>query len=325
MECGPARSGDSGQFGLCLCWNRPRADGNLLGRGGNGPRHAIELGADSEWVIAELEDRIVRDTSELGAELPDERLCPARDRTGAAGGAQPFLEVHRHAATASGAVGGRQRFGISHTPYNWDRPGTRADGCSRDSDRNFAAETRGCKPSGQATVRREISLGSGRCRRDAGRDVAAIYGASKTSRVLFAAGGRTPRRQPGWHTTPAAGAYARPRQRCLHSAGARRAFGGRGVSEGIKAAIEQGPSDALPPMELSRQAKRAINLAYDEARLLGSRYIGTEHLLLGLIREEDGLAGRVLAQLGVELDTIRAGVRQLQDGYGPRPPEAPPA
>ena len=45
----------------------------------------------------------------------------------------------------------------------------------------------------------------------------------------------------------------------------------------------------------------ADDLAYDEARNLNNNYIGTEHLLLGLIREGDGLAGRVLAKLGFEV------------------------
>ncbi|HQU18523.1 MAG TPA: ATP-dependent Clp protease ATP-binding subunit, partial [Fimbriimonadaceae bacterium] len=56
-----------------------------------------------------------------------------------------------------------------------------------------------------------------------------------------------------------------------------------------------------------------IDLAYDEARNLNNNYIGTEHLLLGLIREGDGLAGRVLAKLGVELERARREVMALQD------------
>jgi len=56
-----------------------------------------------------------------------------------------------------------------------------------------------------------------------------------------------------------------------------------------------------------------IDLAYDEARQLGNNYIGTEHLLLGLIREGEGLAGRVLAKLGVELERTRSEVQAMQD------------
>jgi ATP-dependent Clp protease ATP-binding subunit ClpC len=64
---------------------------------------------------------------------------------------------------------------------------------------------------------------------------------------------------------------------------------------------------------LTPRAKRVIDLAYDEARNLNNNYIGTEHLLLGLIREGDGLAGRVLAKLGVELERSRREVMSLQD------------
>lgn len=73
--------------------------------------------------------------------------------------------------------------------------------------------------------------------------------------------------------------------------------------------------DARPSQEmtLTPRAKRVIDLAYDEARNLNNNYIGTEHLLLGLIREGDGLAGRVLAKLGVDLDRARREVGSLQD------------
>lgn len=73
--------------------------------------------------------------------------------------------------------------------------------------------------------------------------------------------------------------------------------------------------DARPSQEmtLTPRAKRVIDLAYDEQRNLNNNYIGTEHLLLGLIREGDGLAGRVLAKLGVELERARREVGALQD------------
>ncbi|RYG31040.1 ATP-dependent Clp protease ATP-binding subunit ClpC, partial [bacterium] len=91
-----------------------------------------------------------------------------------------------------------------------------------------------------------------------------------------------------------------------------------GVSLGrIRAEVEkQLPrGDARPSqdMTLTPRAKRVIDLAYDEARNLNNNYIGTEHLLLGLIREGDGLAGRVLAKLGVELEKARREVMGLQD------------
>jgi hypothetical protein len=55
-----------------------------------------------------------------------------------------------------------------------------------------------------------------------------------------------------------------------------------------------------------------IDLAYDEARRLNNNYIGTEHLLLGLIREGEGLAGRVLADVGATLEKTREQIVILQ-------------
>lgn len=66
-------------------------------------------------------------------------------------------------------------------------------------------------------------------------------------------------------------------------------------------------------MTLTPRAKRVIDLAYDEARNLNNNYIGTEHLLLGLIREGDGVAGKVLATLGVEIEVARCVVIELQE------------
>ncbi len=67
-------------------------------------------------------------------------------------------------------------------------------------------------------------------------------------------------------------------------------------------------------MQLTPRAKRVIDLAYDEARQLNNNYIGTEHLLLGLIAEGEGMAGRVLSKFGVELERTRLEVAQLQQG-----------
>lgn len=64
-------------------------------------------------------------------------------------------------------------------------------------------------------------------------------------------------------------------------------------------------------MSLTPSAKQVINLAYDESRTLQSACIGSEHLLLGLLRENEGLAARVLAELGVELDALRNAARQV--------------
>ncbi|MFH1680930.1 MAG: Clp protease N-terminal domain-containing protein, partial [Candidatus Eisenbacteria bacterium] len=53
------------------------------------------------------------------------------------------------------------------------------------------------------------------------------------------------------------------------------------------------------------RAKRVLELAVEEARLLGHNYVGTEHLLLGLIREGEGVAARVLMDLGADKKRVR--------------------
>lgn len=92
-----------------------------------------------------------------------------------------------------------------------------------------------------------------------------------------------------------------------------------GVSMGrirseIERQVTRGDGRLGQDMQLTPRAKRVIDLAYDEARNLNNNYIGTEHLLLGLIREGEGLAGRVLQKLGVDLERTRREVMSLQDG-----------
>src|SRR5438132_5045188 len=60
-------------------------------------------------------------------------------------------------------------------------------------------------------------------------------------------------------------------------------------------------------------------LAQEEARLLNHNYIGTEHVLLGLLREEEGVAARALVSLGISLDEVRLRVEEII-GRGQDPP-----
>jgi ATP-dependent Clp protease ATP-binding subunit ClpC len=95
----------------------------------------------------------------------------------------------------------------------------------------------------------------------------------------------------------------------------------------IERQVTRGDGRLGQDMQLTPRAKRVIDLAYDEARQLNNNYIGTEHLLLGLIREGEGLAGRVLSKLGVDLEKTRREVMALQDnetssGGAPQAPGA---
>src|SRR5919198_1037740 len=63
------------------------------------------------------------------------------------------------------------------------------------------------------------------------------------------------------------------------------------------------------------RARRVVVLAQEEARMLNHNYIGTEHILLGLIREGEGVAAQVLVKLGADLNRVRQQVLQLLSGY----------
>jgi ATP-dependent Clp protease ATP-binding subunit ClpC len=74
----------------------------------------------------------------------------------------------------------------------------------------------------------------------------------------------------------------------------------------------QAPSGHIP---FTPEAKKVLELSLRESAQLGHQYIGTEHLLLGLIREGDSAAGRVLAELGADLDGARQQVVRLLAEY----------
>ena len=71
------------------------------------------------------------------------------------------------------------------------------------------------------------------------------------------------------------------------------------------------------------RAKKVIEYAIEEARNLNHNYVGTEHLLLGLLREHDGVAAQVLMNLGLKLEEVREEVLNLL-GAGAESEEAPP-
>jgi ATP-dependent Clp protease ATP-binding subunit ClpC len=73
-------------------------------------------------------------------------------------------------------------------------------------------------------------------------------------------------------------------------------------------ALSKHPEGHLP---FTPEVGKVIDRAGREAQNLGHGYLGAEHMLLGLIRERDGLAGRVLASLGADLDTARGVVADL--------------
>src|SRR5216117_1660661 len=90
--------------------------------------------------------------------------------------------------------------------------------------------------------------------------------------------------------------------------------------EAVRAQVEeiigqgqQAPSGHIP---FTPRAKKVLELSLREALQLGHNYIGTEHILLGLIREGEGVAAQVLQKLGADLGRVRQQVIQLLSGYG---------
>ncbi len=80
---------------------------------------------------------------------------------------------------------------------------------------------------------------------------------------------------------------------------------------------QQAPSGHIP---FTPRAKKVLELSLREALQLGHNYIGTEHILLGLIREGEGVAAQVLVKLGADLNRVRQQVIQLLSGYTGKEP-----
>ncbi len=91
----------------------------------------------------------------------------------------------------------------------------------------------------------------------------------------------------------------------------------------VRAAVEfiigRGEGTTQTEVGLTPRAKKVIELAVDEARLLGHQYIGTEHILLGLLREGEGVAAGVLESLGVSVDRVHAELNRVLSQNMPHP------
>lgn len=78
--------------------------------------------------------------------------------------------------------------------------------------------------------------------------------------------------------------------------------------------VQHGPGGeriAMGSLPRTPQAKKVIEYSIEEARKLSHSYVGTEHLLLGLIREKEGVAAQVLVNLGLQLEEVRKAVYRL--------------
>ncbi len=88
-----------------------------------------------------------------------------------------------------------------------------------------------------------------------------------------------------------------------------------GVRSQVEEIIGQGGSSPSGHIPFTPRAKKVLELSLREALQLGHNYIGTEHILLGLIREGEGVAAQVLVKLGADLSRVRQQVIQLLSGY----------
>jgi ATP-dependent Clp protease ATP-binding subunit ClpC len=93
------------------------------------------------------------------------------------------------------------------------------------------------------------------------------------------------------------------------------------VRQEVEAIVGRGGQTVQQEMVFTPRAKRVIELAFEEARQLNHNYIGTEHLLLGLIREGEGVAARVLTNLGIDPAKVRVQTTSLLGAEGQ--PSAP--
>ena len=97
------------------------------------------------------------------------------------------------------------------------------------------------------------------------------------------------------------------------------------VRSAVEFIIGRGEKPAQGEIGLTPRAKKVVELAVDEARRMNHNYIGTEHLLIGLLREGEGVAAGVLESLGVNLDKVRTETQRIlsqtsptTSGYGSR-------
>ena len=92
------------------------------------------------------------------------------------------------------------------------------------------------------------------------------------------------------------------------------------VREQVQEIIGQGQQAPSGHIPFTPRAKKVLELSLREALQLGHNYIGTEHILLGLIREGEGVAAQVLVKLGADLSRVRQQVIQLLSGYQGKEP-----
>jgi ATP-dependent Clp protease ATP-binding subunit ClpC len=98
------------------------------------------------------------------------------------------------------------------------------------------------------------------------------------------------------------------------------------VRDAIQAVLsDQAPIEPPTTVVPTARVKRVVEISFEEARRMGHNYVGTEHLLLGLLIEGEGIAAMVLADLGVTLEAARAEIERLLQTLPPAETQTQPA
>lgn len=87
------------------------------------------------------------------------------------------------------------------------------------------------------------------------------------------------------------------------------------IRAAIKESVTEGSSESYEHIPFTPRAKKVLELSLREALQLGHNYIGTEHILLGLLREGEGVAARVLNSFGINLEIVKDKIREILNKY----------
>ncbi len=87
------------------------------------------------------------------------------------------------------------------------------------------------------------------------------------------------------------------------------------IKNAIRESVTEGTSDAYEHIPFTPRAKKVLELSLREALQMGHNYIGTEHILLGLLREGEGVAARVLGSFGVGIESVKEKIKELLNKY----------
>ena len=87
------------------------------------------------------------------------------------------------------------------------------------------------------------------------------------------------------------------------------------VKNAVRESVTEGSSEAYEHIPFTPRAKKVLELSLREALQMGHNYIGTEHILLGLLREGEGVAARVLNTFGISLDIVKEKIKEILNKY----------